>query len=627
MVTPPDKEGAPVEALTREGGIILASEDGNKLTYVVDGALGEDVEGNRSPEWQQILATRGSDATGARQDIATPSSKAKGVTAGQAPEYQFFTPDLVDRARRTGWSERAEPPLAPGVTQATMYLRDNATGTFLPLVTEANTAPGTQFGGQVHFVSATPDLSHVVLTSDVALTGRRLGAGPVRVVGGPAAVRQRAARRERRRPTAGTRLLQVACSPTRSPTTARGSSGPTKEELDTRGATSTCATPPRAKRSSWTPRRASPNRQKARRSSRRASSDGSRVFFTDKQRLTADSTAEPGQGTGKPDLYECEIVEEAGKLACHLQGSDGRSQRRRARGRAGLHLRRKRRRLERLPRRPGRAGGQRKRQRRNGRSRARTTSTSCTSTARSGRRRSSRRSRAKTARSGKATRSPTRAFLTARVSPNGRYLAFMSRGADHRLRQRRREPGSERRARRGGLPLRLGHREPALRLVQPDRRATDRRARPRTNPAKASGCSSTGARSGLNGREHWLAGNIPGWTAQSLDERPVPVALPLRRRAPVLQQPRRARAGGDEPQRERLSSTSPRASAAAKAPPAAASSLLSVGTSDRESAFIEATPDGSDVFFVTESKLLPQDTDTAFDIYDARDMHEPSRRA
>ena len=50
-----------------------------------------------------------------------------------------------------------------------------------------------------------------------------------------------------------------------------------------------------------------------------ASSDGSRVFFTDKQRLTADSTAEAGQGTGKPDLYECQIVEVAGKLACQLK--------------------------------------------------------------------------------------------------------------------------------------------------------------------------------------------------------------------------------------------------------------------------------------------------------------------
>ena len=29
-----------------------------------------------------------------------------------------------------------------------MYLRDDATGTYLPLVTEANVPPGTEFGGQ-----------------------------------------------------------------------------------------------------------------------------------------------------------------------------------------------------------------------------------------------------------------------------------------------------------------------------------------------------------------------------------------------------------------------------------------------------------------------------------------------
>jgi hypothetical protein len=45
-----------------------------------------------------------------------------------------------------------------------------------------------------------------------------------------------------------------------------------------------------------------------------ASSDGSRVFFTDPARLTEDSTA----GGGEPDLYECELVERAGGLSCVL---------------------------------------------------------------------------------------------------------------------------------------------------------------------------------------------------------------------------------------------------------------------------------------------------------------------
>jgi hypothetical protein len=52
--------------------------------------------------------------------------------------------------------------------------------------------------------------------------------------------------------------------------------------------------------------------------------------------------------------------------------------------------------------------------------------------------------------------------------------------------------------------------------------------------------------------------------------------------------------------------------------------LLSSGSSPKESAFVEATPDGSNVFFVTAAQLLPQDTDTAFDIYDARECTEAS---
>ena len=46
-----------------------------------------------------------------------------------------------------------------------------------------------------------------------------------------------------------------------------------------------------------------------------ASADGSRVFFTDEQQLTADS----GASAGNPDLYVCEIIEsDANQLECQL---------------------------------------------------------------------------------------------------------------------------------------------------------------------------------------------------------------------------------------------------------------------------------------------------------------------
>ncbi len=47
--------------------------------------------------------------------------------------------------------------------------------------------------------------------------------------------------------------------------------------------------------------------------------------------------------------------------------------------------------------------------------------------------------------------------------------------------------------------------------------------------------------------------------------------------------------------------------------------LLSSGTSETDSYFLEASPDGSNVFFATSQALLPgRDTDSVFDIYDAR---------
>jgi hypothetical protein len=46
--------------------------------------------------------------------------------------------------------------------------------------------------------------------------------------------------------------------------------------------------------------------------------------------------------------------------------------------------------------------------------------------------------------------------------------------------------------------------------------------------------------------------------------------------------------------------------------------LLSTGTTDNNSWFVNATASGSDVFFVTSQQLLPQDGDSSPDLYDAR---------
>jgi hypothetical protein len=212
LVSPPNKDGAEPEALTREGGVIQAAENGGAITYVADGPMpaGEGIEGNRDPEYPQIFSTRGAKGW-ISQDIATPVTQGTGVEVGAPPEYQFFSPNLALALVQpaVGAPESgsvADPPLAPGETQdKTMYLRDQqpiaGAEEFLPLQpTESESAsyeeaennanegaslspgyvalvtginpPGAgdlEFGGGlkegVEFVSANADLSDAVLKS------------------------------------------------------------------------------------------------------------------------------------------------------------------------------------------------------------------------------------------------------------------------------------------------------------------------------------------------------------------------------------------------------------------------------------------------------------------------------
>ena len=121
LVSPPEKGGAAIEALNREGGFVLAAQDGGALTYVANGAISEEAEGNRSFEPQQVLAVRGP-SSWSTQDIATADEKAVGANFG-APEYQYFSPDLsvalVEPYDPT-------PALASEVAGKAVYLRADA---------------------------------------------------------------------------------------------------------------------------------------------------------------------------------------------------------------------------------------------------------------------------------------------------------------------------------------------------------------------------------------------------------------------------------------------------------------------------------------------------------------------
>ena len=206
LVSPPQKDGAKIEALSREGATIQAAANGAAITYAATSTVGQ-AEGNRSFEPTQLLSTRSTDGW-ATQDIVTPNEHGIGISAGGGGEYRFFSQDLALSILQpfATLSPMAEPPLAPPVSESerqlasegkdyqenTVYLRDdqplephpggesqlyaqaatNATAMhnpgYLALVNAANTAPGAHYGPSgVSFIDATPDLTHAIIHSTV----------------------------------------------------------------------------------------------------------------------------------------------------------------------------------------------------------------------------------------------------------------------------------------------------------------------------------------------------------------------------------------------------------------------------------------------------------------------------
>ncbi len=175
MVSPPNKHGAAIEPLRREGAFVRAAEAGGALTYVANGAIAEEAQGNRSFEPQQVLAVRGSEGW-STQDIATPNATPMGANFG-APEYQYFSPDLSVALVEP---YDAQPPLAEGVAGKMVYLRDDP-----PLSPE----PGQEESyGQAQADAGFLDPGFLPLVSKLtaprsAAVGRR---GVPRVLPGPA---------------------------------------------------------------------------------------------------------------------------------------------------------------------------------------------------------------------------------------------------------------------------------------------------------------------------------------------------------------------------------------------------------------------------------------------------------
>jgi DNA-binding beta-propeller fold protein YncE len=327
LVSPADKLGARILPIT-ETGVIQAAVDGSALTYLTATPTEAEPQGNSNEV--QVLSTRTAAGWSSR-DIAIPHTAATGSSVGAGQEYKFFNPLLTLGAVQPFGA--FNPGLSPEASESTAFLHDLGTSCaaacYRPLVTGkpgfANVTPeGVRFGEDEKceakptgntisacgpgFLGANEDLSHVVLHSTVPLLE---GAGEDQLY-----------------EWSGGHLAQISVLP-------EGGLAPTNthlglENVAVRGAISTDGS-----RIDWSTNAGLYQRDMPRGETVQldaaepaclaalecssgggqfqiASADGSRVFFTDSHRLTADS----GAAEGKADLYECQIS--AGDPACDL---------------------------------------------------------------------------------------------------------------------------------------------------------------------------------------------------------------------------------------------------------------------------------------------------------------------
>jgi hypothetical protein len=669
LVSPATKDGALIEPIGEAGGLIQAAESGGAITYLSGGPAKsgpEEPQGNANDT--QLLAVRGVEGGWSSSDIATPHEVSTGLSIGFGQEYRWFSPDLAIGlvepfgSGRSGTEAAGAAPLSESASEMTIYLRADgpllpepatleqepyleaeSEGGYLPLVTgcpveeakckprvkaRANVPPGTQFGAEIKFLSATPDADHVVLHS---LAPLQAGAERNQLYEWTAGM-----------PTEQLQLVSVL--PDVLPYNGEQAPGAALgyKSIDASGAVSSDGS-----RIVWTSEeghlfmRNMASKQtvqldvpesgegngKGDAQFQFASSDGSKVFFTDGEHLTATSTT----NSAKPDLYVCKMVEmeEEGKeiLKCDLsdltassgEGADVQGTIVPASDEGsyvyfvtnGVLTKEANTQGEKAS--LGECGGNSPPPR-----------ATCNLYVRHYNEGS------------KAWEVPvfvaslssedrldwnehgSLEYLTSRVSPNGEYLAFMSErsltGYDNKD-VNSGEPDEEvylYKAPSAGAP--------SGRLVCVSCNPTGERPAGVLDPANGEGLL-TDKQSLWRGR--WLAANVPGWTAISLRN--------ARYQSRYVSNSGRVFFDSSDslvPQATNglmdLFEYEPTEVGDCEASSSGFSEhsggcvgLISSGSSAVESAFLDASASGEDVFFLTSARLASEDRDTAFDVYDA----------
>jgi hypothetical protein len=671
MVSPAEKGGAAVYPIGAGiggllGGLIVAAGDGNSVTYVANGPVTSEPEGNRAIEGNQVLSRRGPGGWSSK-DIVTPHEKGEGLNAGTPQEYQFFSSDLsLALVAPFGFENPLqEPPLVPGRTseERGLYLRHDATcesdptTCYEPVVTSDNDTAGTPFGGQLEFRAASADLSHVVFKAPVALTPNAPAEGGLyeRNAGVPALeqlkfVSSLPAKTGKPKgafepqPGNGVEGVSEAARNAISTDGRRVFFSGSKSEatFELRNLYMRDTSSGRTMRID-AQEGLKPKGAKAQSHFQIASTDGSRVFFTDTGGLTADSLLKGAEG-GPADLYVCEVEGAgeaescpAGKLT-DLTGpehgfigpgdvvgavlgisDDGSTIYFAANG--------------------AQAGGTTGTcPNPNSESETTTGADSCTLYM------------AHHAGAGWENPKPILSLsaedlpdwagggerlsnLTSRVSSDGRYVAFMSERPLTGYDNRDASPAAHE-ARDEEVFLYDSSKPGLTGLV-----CASCNPNPAHRPTGVFDTEKSGEGEGLLvdptsrvWKERWLAGSIPPWTAVNSVDAPYQsrylldegrlyfnsadalVAADVNKRSEQIpEESEPAQVGVEDVYQYEPEGLGSCASGAG-----GCVSLLSSGTSEQESAFLDASASGNDVFFLTSQSLVSSDIDSVADVYDAR---------
>jgi hypothetical protein len=336
LVSPADKHGALFKPIA-EAGVVQAAADGSAISYLSSNPTEADPQGYTNQA--QILSARGS--SGWRSsDLSLPYRSATGLSVGVGQEYRFFSKDLSH-----GIVEPFFPAdlsaISPDATEVTPFLRTNfpagsptdtcGGGCYRPILTGAegvaDVPPGTKFAMEspgvpctkglcgAHFRDASANAEHILLESQVGLT---------EVPGDEGGLYEWSSAVP---PSESLQLVSIL--PNNKPAKRVGNSLALQIAVD-RNAISDDGSRvvwgffenshlylrdvPRNETIQLDANQGGTGTGPVGAVFQGASADGSRIFFTDQQALVAGA----GAREGAPDLYECRIEAGEGPLHCAL---------------------------------------------------------------------------------------------------------------------------------------------------------------------------------------------------------------------------------------------------------------------------------------------------------------------